>query len=115
MRRTAIAAGVGLVVGIVLTLIVVVWYELRQFQRRVYAFSARSSEVQAGDTEASVRARFGRPQDIIDAKAEPNELAQLCRDKSVVRQLTYELTSCAVLRTEPPKLLPFVCLTEEGR
>lgn len=116
MRRMAIAACVGLVVGIALTLAAVVWYQLRQVERRVYAFSMRASDIRAGDTEASVRARFGRPRDVIDAKAEPGGLGQECREPTAARQLTYEADmSCIDLfGTRPPQYLVFVCLNDAG-
>jgi hypothetical protein len=116
MRRMAIAACLGLVVGVVLTLAAVVWYQTKQVERRVLALGMRAREIRAGDTEASVRARFGRPRDVIDAKAEPDRLAQECREPAAARQLTYEAdASCVDLfGTQPPQYLLSVCLNEAG-
>lgn len=116
MRRMAIAAFLGLLVGAALTLAAVVWYQMRQLERRVHAFGMRASEIQAGDTEASVRARFGRPRDVIDAKAEPDRLSSQCRAQTAARQLTYEADASCVdlLGTQPPLYLLYVCLNDAG-
>lgn len=116
MPRTILAACAGLALGIALTLVAVVLYQDRQLEQRIRAFALRSTEIQPGDTEASVRARFGRPRDVIDANAEPDGLARECRDRAAARQLTYQaVTSCVDLfGTQPPQYLLFVCLNEAG-
>jgi hypothetical protein len=117
MRKVIIAACLGLVVGVVLTVAAVVLNQRRELERRVFAFGMSASQIQPGDTEASVRARFGRPQDIVDGKAEADRLASQCRDRAAARQLTYEAdVSCVHLfGTPPPQYLLFVCLNDARR
>ena len=117
MRKVIIAACLGLVVGVVLTVAAVVLNQRRELERRVFAFGMSASQIQPGDTEASVRARFGRPHDIVDARAEADRLGSQCRDRAAARQLTYEAdVSCVDLfGTRPPQYLLFVCLNDAGR
>lgn len=117
MRKVIIAACLGLVVGVVLTVATVVLYQNREFERRAFAFGMRAREIQPGDTEASVRARFGRPHDIVDAKAEADRLASQCRDRAAARQLTYEAESPCfdLLHAQRSQYLLFVCLNDAGR
>jgi hypothetical protein len=83
----------------------------------VFAFGMRAGEIQQGDTEASVRARFGRPHDIVDARAEADRLESQCRDRAAARQLTCKADiSCVDLfGTRPPQYLLFVCLNDAGK
>jgi uncharacterized membrane protein YidH (DUF202 family) len=53
MRKVIIAACLGLVVGVVLTVAAVVLYQDRELERHVFAFGMSASEIQPGETEVA--------------------------------------------------------------